>query len=369
MESSEVSFQFAGRIGWIRLNRPRVINAITAEMAEKIALQLERWKTEPDLRLVVISGEGERGFCAGGDMARLYEARNSGITELAARLFGWGYRLDYIVYRYPVPVLVWMDGVVMGGGAGIGSAASHRIVTERTKWAMPELNIGFFPDVGSSYFLNRMPGRIGLYLALTSSVITGEDLLYLGAAEVYTSSGRWDEAKANLQSLGEGGFASRQLSELLAQMQDKPTRPSRLAALRERIDDHFARATIEDILASLERAAGEGDEWAWETLTALRRKPPTSLKVTLRQFQSGRGKSLADCLRMEMDMSMNFVAHDDLYEGIRAVLIDKDRNPRWQPAELGDVDERRVRSFFRYDWPGGRHPLAELASETVSSRK
>jgi enoyl-CoA hydratase/carnithine racemase len=361
MEQPDILFEADGGIGWIRLNRPQVINALTGGMMERIFRQLELWKDERNIALVCISGEGERGFCSGGDMLQLYHARNSNVEELAMDLFLNGYYTDFIIHHYPKPVLVWMDGIVMGGGVGIGAASSCRIVTERTKWAMPELNIGFIPDVGSSYFLNRMPGYIGRYLAMTSAVIRGTDLLNVGAAECYFESGRWEELREQLKRTNWSNVdTAGQLMDLLSSLRDKPTEQSTLLARRNQINVHFAHETVEEIIGSLERAAGSGDPWARDTVEILISKPPTSLKVTLRQLQEGRNASLSTCLQMELALSMNFIRQIDFYEGVRAILVDKDRNPRWRPSRLEDVDEQAVLSFFRFPWQDGVNPLATL---------
>jgi enoyl-CoA hydratase/carnithine racemase len=361
MKQPDILFEEDGGIGWIRLNRPRVINVLTGEMMQCIFQQLELWKDQKNIVLICISGEGERGFCAGGDMLQLYHARDSNVDGLALDLFLKGYYTDFIIHHYPKPVLVWMDGIVMGGGAGIGAASSHRIVTERTKWAMPELNIGFIPDVGSSYFLNRLPGYTGRYLAMTSEVIRGMDLLNAGAAEFYFESGRWEELREHMKQINwsnEDTF--RQMTDLLSTMQDKPTQQSELLAQREQIDQHFAYETVEEIIDSLEREAGKGNPWARYTVDILLSKPPTSLKVTLRQLQEGRNAPFSTCLQMELALSMNFIRQNDFYEGVRAVLVDKDRNPRWRPSRLENVDEQAVLSFFRYPWQNGVNPLSAL---------
>jgi len=181
--------------GWIRLNRPRAINSLRADMVERMLDQLNRWKDDPDVALVCLEGEGEKGFCAGGDMRALYDLRNGGIEEYALRFFVAEYRMDHLIHRYPKPVAAFMNGVVMGGGVGLSIGASHRFVTDTTRWAMPEMNIGFFPDVGASYFLNRFPGFVGRYLALTSHTIGVGDTIYLNAADCAVEPDRWEALK------------------------------------------------------------------------------------------------------------------------------------------------------------------------------
>jgi len=346
-------------VGWITLNRPRAINSLNADMAEGIFAALTSWLADDGVRLVVIAGAGEKGFCAGGDMRAMHRLRDNGIESYAERFFTVEYEADDLIHRYPKPVLAYMDGIVMGGGVGLSVGASHRVVTETTKWAMPEMNIGFFPDVGASYFLNRFPEGIGRYLALTADVIRSEDALFVGAADYLVSRERWSEAKASiLEEDWFAGDAAVKLDRLLRRYAEPASAPSRLARDHEAIRKHFRFDAVEEIFSSLERDASDGDEWAARTLQGLAEKSPLSLKAALSQLRRGSGLSLQDCLAMELNLAMNFMSCHDFYEGVRAVLVDKDRNPVWKPADLGGVAEERVSSLFRYDWKQGVNPLA-----------
>ena len=359
-DETSVRTQIVNGVGWIRLNRPRALNALNEEMVKIMERQLRDWREDDQVALVCIEGEGEKGLCAGGDMRRLYELRGHGVEAYAASFFSTEYRMDDEIHRYPKPVLVYMDGVVMGGGVGISIGASHRIVTETTKWAMPEMNIGFFPDVGASWFLNQMPGCVGRYLALTSEVLRSGDLLSIGAADWYVARATWPALKQALMEKRWSPESVRQeLDHLLGQYGSATAPSSTLPLQREQIDLHFRFDTVEAILSSLEKAAESGDEWAQKRMNNLRSKSPTSLKVTLRQLQLGQKRSLRECLAMELSLAMNFMKCADFYEGVRSVLVDKDRSPRWEPSTLEEITEDRIRSFFQYQWGGNGSPLVD----------
>jgi enoyl-CoA hydratase/carnithine racemase len=356
-------------IGKITLNRPQALNSLNAEMVKAVYNQLLEWKKDPDIALLLIEGEGEKGLCAGGDMRKFYDLKESGVKEYAEQFFGTEYPMDYEIHHYPKPVLVYMNGIVMGGGVGLSFGASYRIVTEKTKWAMPEMNIGFFPDVGASYFLNKMPGSIGRYLALTAAVIKAEDVLYAGGADFYLESEKWSPLK---QAIEETNWtlhtAAEDLEKLLEEHCHSSIETSSLALNQEKINEHFQFESVEEIVASLKRSAENGDEWAEKTVNTILSKSPISLKVTLRQIQAGKNKSLHECLEMEMNLAMNFMTCDDFYEGVRSVLVDKDRNPKWNPAALEEVNEQTVEVFFNYKWENRQNLLANLAENNTFSR-
>lgn len=358
-DAASVIAEVTNGAGWIKLNRPRAINSLQADMVETVLAQLEAWQSDERVALVCIEGEGDKGLCAGGDMRALYERKDRDAEAYAERFFSAEYRMDELIHRYPKPVVVFMHGIVMGGGVGLSIGASHRIVTETTRWAMPEMHIGFFPDVGASYFLNRFHGSLGRYLALTSRTIAPEDVLYIGAGDHYVTNENGERLKRAIrENKWAASLAGQQLNELIRQHAEQPEAASTLAALRAKVDEHFGRDTVEEIMASLAKDA-ETDEWADQTMKELASKSPISLKVTLSQLQRGLGATLQQCLQMEIDLAMNFMTCDDFYEGVRAVLVDKDRNPRWKSTAPGSVTQDRVASFFSYAWPHGRHPLRE----------
>jgi enoyl-CoA hydratase/carnithine racemase len=345
---SNVLFYVDRGVGWLKLNRPQALNALSAEMVERMYETLDAWRTDPRVTFVCISGEGTKGLCAGGDMRFFYDHRNSNVEEHARRFFTTEYRMDLMIHQYPKPILTYMDGIVMGGGVGLSIGASERIVTEKTKWAMPEMSIGFFPDVGASYFLNQMPGHVGRYLALTGETIQTADVLYVGAANRYMESTRWEEFINEIQKNNwKLDKARKQISDLLDTFCSPIFDKSPLSVLQSKIDKHFAYETVEEIVASLGIAAESGDEWAAKTRSTIQSKSPTSLKVTLRQLQKGKNQSFISCFDMELALSMNFMQNHDFYEGVRAVLVEKNRNPHWRPNSLVQVREEDVEMLFR----------------------
>ncbi|MGW6383765.1 enoyl-CoA hydratase/isomerase family protein [Peribacillus butanolivorans] len=337
-------------VGWLKLNRPQALNALTAEMVESLKTTLDTWRADPKVSLICISGEGTKGLCAGGDMRFFYNQRNANVEEHARRFFTTEYRMDLMIHQYPKPILVYMNGIVMGGGVGLSVGASERIVTEKTKWAMPEMNIGFFPDVGASYFLNKMPGHVGRYLALTGATIQPADVIYVGAANRYMESTRWEEFIYEIQNKNWNlDDARKQICELLDSFCSHLVEESPLSALQLKIDKYFAYETLEEIVASLGMAADSGDDWASKTKSTIQSKSPTSLKVTLSQLQKGNNQSLTSCFNMELKLSMNFMKNHDFYEGVRSVLVEKDRKPHWRPNSLADVSKEDIGRHFNHN--------------------
>lgn len=335
-------------IGWIKLNRPRALNSLNVDMVDTMNEQLKKWKLDDTVSLVCIYGEGEKGLCAGGDMRTLYDLKDKGIEAYANQFFSIEYELNYEIHHYPKPVVVFMDGIVMGGGVGLSIGGSHRIVTESSKWAMPEMNIGFFPDVGASYFLNQMPGFVGKYLALTANILQASDVLYIEAADYFIESKDWPKLKEEM--MGKRWMTDSvemELEQLLESFQRPVTLSSSMSSVQDKIDHHFQFETVEEIISSLQESANQGDEWAGSTMRTLLSKSPTSLKVTLRQIQKGKGQSLRSCFDMERNLALNFMKCHDFYEGVRSVLVDKDRNPKWSPSKLDEVTERQVALFFK----------------------
>lgn len=334
-------------IGWIKINRPQVINSINEEVVQIMQDALDAWKNDDQVALICMYGEGERGFSAGGDMRTFYDLRDNGVEAYAEDFFEKEYKLDYEIHEYPKPIVAYMNGIIMGGGVGLAIGASHRIVTEKTKWAMPEMNIGFFPDVGGGYFLNHLPGHSGRYLALTAQIIKAGDTLYADVADYYLESDKWQDLVDALNGKKwTPDSVAEDLEKVLANYCTTTDTPAELKKNQEKIDLHFAHDSIEEMVASLEKSASEGDEWAEHTVKTLLSKSPTSLKVTLRQLIEGKSMTLWDCLEMEKKLAMNFMDCHDFYEGLRAVLVDKDRSPNWNPNTLADVTEKDIDRFF-----------------------
>ena len=367
-----VLFQEAMGVGWITLNRPKALNALNAPMVEAIERQLKIWEDSPSITLVCIEGAGEKGLCAGGDMRSFYDEREGDIESHALDFFATEYRMNHVLASFPKPILVYMNGIVMGGGIGISVYAGIRIVTDRTRMAMPEMNIGYFPDVGASYFLNKTPGAMGKYMALTAQTFNGADAIYLGLADMYLQAEKWSELKEGIQmrrweslSTGEVGAC---LTTLLLTFVEKEPPSSKLIDIQKKVDAHFSLSSVPEILQSLEKAEITGDEWAGKTRTILLGKSPTSLVLALNQLVRGKDKSLGECLRMELNMDMHIIHSHDFYEGIRSVLVDKDRNPKWAPDSLADITEEQNCLVFHQSLASGSTPFKALILIQITRR-
>ncbi|SES33121.1 enoyl-CoA hydratase [Streptomyces sp. yr375] len=324
-----------GRAGWIVLNRPKALNALTHEMVGRIAAALDTWEQDDAVELVVITGAGERGLCAGGDIRAIHEDALSGDGE-ATRLF-WRdeYRLNARIARYPKPYVAVMDGIVMGGGVGVSAHGSVRIVTERTRIAMPETGIGLVPDVGGTHLLARAPGELGTHLALTAGAVGAGDALLCGLADHFVPSDRLEAFFADL--------AEHDLLKVLERHTAQPPEAA-LAGHRPWIDACYAADTVERVLDNL---AGSGHPVAAEAALQIAAKSPTAVKVALAALRrSRRLGTLEAVLDQEFRVSCQALVSPDLPEGIRAQVIDKDRSPRWNPASLAAVTDEAVARFF-----------------------
>ncbi|WP_240374412.1 enoyl-CoA hydratase/isomerase family protein [Bacillus piscicola] len=352
--NSSVIFKKTNKVGWIKLNRPKALNSLNYEMVKSILLTLEEWKNDDEIVTVCISGEGEKGFCAGGDMRALYEAKGSNNSQAAFNFFSTEYKMNLLLHHYPKPTITFMNGVVMGGGVGISEGTTYRIVNEKTKWSMPEMNIGFFPDVGASYFLNNMPGYTGRYLALSSPVLRVEDIVYVGAAEYLVSKDKWPEMVWEIENAEWDKEEADEIIKSIIQKVSESAGESQLKSVQDKIDKHFQFNSIKEIIDSLSRE--QDDEWAQNTLQALKEKSSLSLKTTLEQLLRGTTQSVMECFQMEFNLSMNFMKNPDFYEGVRSVLVDKDRNPQWTYKNLTDVSDSKVNDMFVYG-DNHNHPL------------
>lgn len=329
----------------ITLNRPGAIHSLTYDMLDAIGNKLKDWEQDERVHLVVLKSSGDKGFCAGGDIKTLYEAQQSEAgMQQAVAFFKREYEVDEMVYKFSKPIIAILDGIVMGGGVGLSYGADYRMVTEKTKWAMPEMNIGFFPDVGAAYFLNQAPGYTGRYLALTASVIKAADVLYSEAADYYISKETLNDFLVFLKTVDWNQHA---VEDALQSAMDKyassPPEDSELRIVQGEVDKHFSNTSVEDILQSLDQSA---TPFAEKTRASILSKSPSSLKVTIQQLINGEGKSIRECLDRDFTIAKNFLLHDDFYEGIRSVLIDKDHLPDYRYKRLSDVDDRLVERFF-----------------------
>ena len=360
---TEVIAEIRGSAGLLTLNRPKALNALSLDMIRDLTAALLAWRDDPRVERVAVRGMGREGpfgaFCAGGDIRFFHQAVLAGDPRLED-FFTEEYTLNHLIHAYPKPYVVFLDGIVMGGGMGIsahGGDTSLRIVTERTKMAMPETNIGLFPDVGGGWFLARCPGRIGEYLALTGQPVSGADALGAHLADTLLPSADLPQAWDAVTSR-EGFAALRERAEAPASSAD-----SALVVRRGDIDRFFALGSVREIVSALE---ADGSPWAAETAALLRKRSPLMLHVTLEHVRRARHMTLANDLRMERDMVRNCFrlrpgAASETFEGIRALAIDKDHAPRWQPARIEDVTPEMVQAFFASPWPAHAHPLRGLA--------
>jgi enoyl-CoA hydratase len=301
-------------------------------MIRRFHAQLDAWASDPAVKRVAVRGAGEKAFCAGGDIRALYDGRGTAIT---ADFFREEYRLNRRIFHYPKPYVALMDGIAMGGGVGVSVHARHRVVCEATMLAMPETGIGLFPDVGATWFLPRMPGRIGAYMALTGARLKAADCLYGGIADVFVPAARHEDLIAALR----GGS---DIGAVLGDFSEEPG-ASALAAQRDAIDRCFAGETVEAVEAAL---AADGSDWANKTLETMAGRSPTSQKIALRQIALGGRLDFDDCMRLEYRLSQHCMAGHDFFEGVRAVVIDKDGKPGWQPARLSGVTDDMVAEYF-----------------------
>jgi enoyl-CoA hydratase/carnithine racemase len=365
------------RFGSVVLQAQGSLNALSLTMVDGLQAQLTRWAADPEIVAVVLSGEGEKAFCAGGDLRDLYQSIldcGSEANGYARQFFSREYRLDYLIHTYPKPLLCWGNGIVMGGGMGLMAGASHRVVTERTRMAMPEIAIGLFPDVGGSWFLNRLPGRTGLFLALTGAPLNAADAFFAGLADFQLPHASFADLNDAMAKATWGEDASgnaillSHLIEALAQSMPGASGATSAAAaaapasnLRKYVDEIrtlMGHDGLADIAARLQQAA-EGESWVGVAAANFAKGSPTSASLAFSLLQRARHLSLREVFQMEFNVAVGCCAHHDFREGIRALLIEKDRRPRWQPARLQEVDEALVADHFRPRQPGA-NPLADL---------
>jgi len=334
---SDVLIRREGAVGRISLNRPKALHALTQAMCEAMSAALLEWREDPAVEAVILDHAADRGFCAGGDVAM---ARRSALEDGGAAgraFFHAEYRMNHLLFTCPKPVVAFMDGVTMGGGVGLALPCRWRIATDNTLFAMPEGAIGLFPDVGAGWYLPRLPGRIGPFLALTGARLDGAECLWAGLATHYLPSESLAETKARIVA------APGAIGAVLAEAAAKPP-PARLAGNAERIARLFASDRLEAVLAAL---AGDASDWAAKEHKAVAAKCPTTSKVALRQFAESAAKTdFAEEMALEYRLAARMIMRPDFAEGVRAVLVDKDNAPRWDPAEPEGVTEQMLEAIF-----------------------
>ncbi len=364
--TSEVLCEIHGQVGFITLNRPRALNALNLAMIRALTACLQTWRDDDRVQAVAIRGSNKVGpfgaFCAGGDVRFFHQALLSGDPQ-TEDFFTEEYTLNHLIHRYPKPTIAFMDGVVMGGGMGISQGASHRLVTSNTQMAMPETLIGLFPDVGAGYFLSRCPSHSGEWLALTGATLAASEALALGLADHQLDASQMPQAWAALGQIDplEAGVLEAWIATYSIAFDACSIRA------RAKIDQYFSLNSVTDIVQALQ---ADSSDWAQQTAHQLRQRSPLMLHVALDQIRRARSMTLAEDLRMERDLMRHCfypqhlqrrASQTEACEGIRALVIDKDNLPKWQPTRIEDVTPEMVQPFFISPWPAHSHPLRELA--------
>lgn len=341
MTAGDILFERRGAAGLVTLNRPKALNAVTHAMVLALRGQLDRWADDPAITRVVITAAGERAFSAGGDIRALYDLGLAGRHNEALQFWRDEYPLNVAIKTYRKPYIALIDGIAMGGGVGVSMHGSHRIAGDRFSFAMPEVGIGFFPDVGATWFLPRMPGELGTYCALTGERCGVADAVASGIATHRCPSARFPALLDGLTGTGS-------VDAVVAAF-GQPAGEGPVMQRKAAIDHLFAGNMVENILAALDResSSGSGDaDWAAKTAATMRAKSPLSLKLALAQVRRGKTWDFETCMRMEFRIVSRVINGHDFYEGVRAVIVDKDNKPRWRPATLPDVSEDEVERHF-----------------------
>ncbi len=334
----DVIIRREGRAGRITLNRPKALNALTYPMVLAIHDALKRWEQDPDIAVVILDGTGDRALCAGGDVRAIYDSASEG-SGFARKFWADEYRLNAYIGRYPKPYVAFMDGIVMGGGIGLSGHGSHRIVTERSQLAMPETGIGLIPDVGGTWLLAHAPGETGIYLGLTGERMRGAGTMYARFADTFVPSSRLADLAKALSEIEN----SSDVDSVIARFSEAPP-PSDLASHAREIDATFCFDSVEKIRDAL---ASMNTDWSRKTLEELDRRSPLALKLTLAAIRNARTlPSLEAALNVEYRLTVRLLEHGEFLEGVRALLVDKDRAPKWNPLRLADVTDEMVAQFL-----------------------
>ena len=340
MSEAEILFERRGAAGIVTLNRPKALNALNRDMCLALKPQLEAWAVDPAVALVVIKAAGEKAFCAGGDIRALHDSGKAR-DGYAEAFYADEYRTNARIAHFPKPYIALLDGIVMGGGVGLSVHGSHRVIGDRVLFAMPETGIGLFPDVGGSHFLPRCPGQTGMYLGLTGARLKTADTLWAGVGTAFVPSDRHAALLDDLCALAPRAGKDAVDAVITAHAGDSG--PAPLADHADAIDTCFAAETVEGILDRLEAL---DTDWGRQTAAGLRAKSPISVKVTFRQIREGACLDFDDCMRMEYRLTRRFIAGHDFYEGVRAVIIDKDQAPKWSPDTLDQITDAAVDAYF-----------------------
>ncbi|WP_313646920.1 enoyl-CoA hydratase/isomerase family protein [Pseudomonas sp.] len=344
--TDHVLAEVRNHIGHLTLNRPSGLNALTLDMVRSLRQHFDQWANDPAVQAVVLRGEGPKGFCAGGDIRSLHDSYQAG-DSLHEQFFVEEYALDLVIHRYRKPVLVLMDGFTLGGGMGLAQGCDLRVVTERSRLGMPEVGIGYFPDVGGSYFLSRIPGELGTYLGVSGAQIQAADALYCGLADWYVPSDRLAALDQGLEQLRFGHQPLKDLQNLLAKLGSQALEGAPLEKLRPVIDHFFSQPDLPTIVEQLRSVSiGDSHPWALATADQLQTRSPLAMAVTLELLHRARQCTLEECFAMELHLDRQWFQYGDIIEGVRALIIDKDKQPRWNPPTLEALSHQRVEQFF-----------------------
>jgi enoyl-CoA hydratase len=333
-DTPDILFDTKGAAGLITLNRPKALNSLNLDMVTAMRAQLKAWESDPAIGCVVLQGAGDRAFCAGADIRSLRQSSIDG-TTCALDFLREEYLLNSLIKHYPKPYISLIRGICMGGGMGLSVHGAYRIASSSAVFAMPETAIGFFPDVGGSYFLARCPGQLGLYLGLTGERLNTRDAIYARLATHWIPSDEWPVL---LEALANGDDPTDLFSEMGRRPQNSP-----LSERRTKIDRIFGTTSVEDILTLLDR---DDKEWSHECAALMRTRSPSSLKIAYGQIRNGDSLEFDDCMKMEFRIAHRITKSADFREGVRAVIVDKDNAPKWQPASLADVSDADVQAYF-----------------------
>ena len=334
------------RVGHLTLNRVSAFNAVNLEMVRALQQQLDAWAADENVVAVVLRANGDKAFCAGGDIRELYNnaKQDSSLNEI---FFREEYALDQDIHAYPKPFIALMDGLVLGGGMGLAQGASFRIVTEKARLGMPEVSIGFFPDVGGSYFLSRLSCEMGTYMGVTGNSVGPADALQLGLADWFLYREQITEFDRCLDNMQWGHSSPEAVRSLLNTLASKHSSGAQLTAVRGAINTHFAHNSVADIIASLTSETDSSIQaWCQETIATLRSRSPLAMATTLEMLRRGQDLSLADCFRLEYHLGSQWFTKGDFMEGVRALIIDKDKNPQWQPATIEELKQAKIDDLF-----------------------
>lgn len=370
---TELNTNNGRKIGVATLNQPNVLNGLSLEMCRLLSEQLTQWEEDPEVVLVIMQGAGEKAFCAGGDLHGLYQSmqtyqgQGAWANTYSREFFEVEYKLDYQIHTYSKPVICWGHGIVMGGGIGLMIGASHRVVSESSRLAMPEVSIGLFPDVGGSWVLNHLPGRTGLFLASTGAIVNTSDALFSGLANYQVEHANWD---AVLNALLESAWQAPQqrivnddlVHTVLSAHQGKPAEVGPLQQHYALINEICAPADIKTIYRNIALLKDSDNAWLSRAASTMLKGAPLSMALGITLQRYALHLSLVDVFRMEYIVALHCCANGQLQEGIRALLVDKDKNPQWVPSDINDVSDELLASYFDAPWPKpDRHPLSGLA--------